>query len=445
MTEPLKKNSDTAIGDHLARAREHYQRGTDCYIAAAEEIDAALSIDPELPYRDIADAMGIRSHTTVKRLYDWWKSGADRTDPPFGGEDASNARNARAARQALRERPEVVLAELLKDPKAARQFERQLQKGIAALKPPPAKEPPPPSKELLFIPLRDHIVMGQHVLFVGDSANTYFKRLVLRHIGVAQDEVPDSYRIESGLVVVTDPPYGQHQPGVPGDGSADHSSVYNMLKPRGGFSFCAYRPPLFRQAEEGIEKADGVPVHYLAMRTKSALGQGPEGRLRNLLQAIIYWERRGEKPWIQGREAVSVLEADQQAREEMTEVRKQHTTPKPVDVMEYLIDRVTEEGDFVLDPFAGSGSTLIACERTNRRFIGFEGNGITDSDRKKWQPHPYAEVTVQRWENEPGNKGKAVVHRANADPPTMLFEELVAKGWPKDSRWPDEVREVIKL
>jgi len=272
----------------------------------------------------------------------------------------------------------VIMEEMLKDPATLRRFIRDGGKRLAALKPKEASEPPPPPKDFLFLPLRDRILMGHHVLFVGRSDNTYFKHLLLEHLGVPQDgvrnEFPERFGIEVGIVIVTDPPYGQDEPGVPGDDNADHGAVYRLLKPRGGFSFCAYRPPRFREAEDGIIAADGEPIHYLAMRTRSAHGQGPGNRLRNVLQAIIYWERKGAEPWIAGRTAVSVLEATEEAREEMREMRKHHTTPKPVNVMEDLIDLVTEPGDFVLDPFTGSGSTLIACERTGRRFIGFEGN-----------------------------------------------------------------------
>lgn len=49
-----------------------------------------------------------------------------------------------------------------------------------------------------------------------------------------------------------------------------------------------------------------------------------------------------------------------------------HPTQKPIEVMEWLIDRLTDEGDLVLDPFMGSGSTGVACINTNRKFIGIE-------------------------------------------------------------------------
>ena len=51
-----------------------------------------------------------------------------------------------------------------------------------------------------------------------------------------------------------------------------------------------------------------------------------------------------------------------------------HPTQKPVDMMEFFIKTYSNEGDTILDPFAGSASTAIACLNTNRNFIGFELN-----------------------------------------------------------------------
>jgi site-specific DNA-methyltransferase (adenine-specific) len=49
-----------------------------------------------------------------------------------------------------------------------------------------------------------------------------------------------------------------------------------------------------------------------------------------------------------------------------------HPTQKPVALMEYLIRTYTNEGETVLDPTMGSGTTGVACVNTGRRFIGIE-------------------------------------------------------------------------
>jgi len=53
-----------------------------------------------------------------------------------------------------------------------------------------------------------------------------------------------------------------------------------------------------------------------------------------------------------------------------------HSSQKPLDLCEYLINTYTQEGEIVLDNCMGSGTTAIACLETNRRYIGFE-NDIT--------------------------------------------------------------------
>ncbi len=52
----------------------------------------------------------------------------------------------------------------------------------------------------------------------------------------------------------------------------------------------------------------------------------------------------------------------------------QHPTQKPVALMEYLIKTYTNEGEIVLDFTLGSGTTIVACNNTNRIGIGFENN-----------------------------------------------------------------------
>ena len=52
----------------------------------------------------------------------------------------------------------------------------------------------------------------------------------------------------------------------------------------------------------------------------------------------------------------------------------EHPTQKPVALLEYLIKTYTNENDTVLDFTMGSGSTGVACNNTNRNFIGIESN-----------------------------------------------------------------------
>lgn len=49
-----------------------------------------------------------------------------------------------------------------------------------------------------------------------------------------------------------------------------------------------------------------------------------------------------------------------------------HPTQKPIDLLEWLVNSYTKEGDTILDFTMGSGSTGVACKNTNRNFIGIE-------------------------------------------------------------------------
>ena len=54
------------------------------------------------------------------------------------------------------------------------------------------------------------------------------------------------------------------------------------------------------------------------------------------------------------------------------ERQKQHPAPFPPQLVENCIKLTTEEGDLVLDPFMGSGTTAIVSRDLNRKWIGFD-------------------------------------------------------------------------
>jgi site-specific DNA-methyltransferase (adenine-specific) len=66
----------------------------------------------------------------------------------------------------------------------------------------------------------------------------------------------------------------------------------------------------------------------------------------------------------------TVMEVPKPKGEERAESK--HLTLKPVRLMEHLIRVFTKEGDIVLDPFSGSGSTGVAALQTGRRYVGIE-------------------------------------------------------------------------
>ena len=74
---------------------------------------------------------------------------------------------------------------------------------------------------------------------------------------------------------------------------------------------------------------------------------------------------------------------------------KLHPTVKPTALVADAIQDVTRRGDLVLDVFSGSGTTLVASERTGRRFRGVEIDPA------------YVDVAIDRWEAMTGREGRA--------------------------------------
>lgn len=79
------------------------------------------------------------------------------------------------------------------------------------------------------------------------------------------------------------------------------------------------------------------------------------------------------------------------ARGEDADLTAQHPTPKPVRMIADAMMDVTARGDIVLDPFMGSGSTLIAAERVGRACYGLELDPL------------YVDLTIRRWQRLTGD------------------------------------------
>ena len=75
---------------------------------------------------------------------------------------------------------------------------------------------------------------------------------------------------------------------------------------------------------------------------------------------------------------------------------KIHPTQKPIELIEKAIVNSSKKGKLVIDYFLGSGSTLIACEKTNRKCYGME-----------LDPH-YCDVIIKRWEDNTGQKAELI-------------------------------------
>ena len=71
-------------------------------------------------------------------------------------------------------------------------------------------------------------------------------------------------------------------------------------------------------------------------------------------------------------------------RDDSNEYDKIHPTQKPVKLLKKLIEIFTDEGEVVIDPCAGSGSSLVAATELNRKAYGFEIDRKIYADANKW-------------------------------------------------------------
>lgn len=80
---------------------------------------------------------------------------------------------------------------------------------------------------------------------------------------------------------------------------------------------------------------------------------------------------------------------------------RKHPTQKPLSLIEMLIGQYTHPGETVLDPFAGSGSTLRAAQLTNRKAIGMELNPQYYAKAVSWLESGEAIKTPLKNTNQP--------------------------------------------
>jgi DNA modification methylase len=117
---------------------------------------------------------------------------------------------------------------------------------------------------------------------------------------------------------------------------------------------------------------------------------------------VLYGRTRGKRlPWLGDRKQTSVFDIRRPARCDL------HPTMKPVELVERMLANSTRARDVVIDPFGGSGSTLIACERLGRICFAIELDPV------------YVDVIVQRWQNHTGERA----HHADG----RAFDECSAK------------------
>ena len=150
-------------------------------------------------------------------------------------------------------------------------------------------------------------------------------------------------------------------------------SVHNQLiwnKPTASMGWGDYRwkhEPFFYASKEGVKAV------FYGDRTHSTILDFHDSE-----QKILNWAKRQKKLETEGKLTIWTMK-----RDKVNEYL--HPTQKPVELITYALFNSSKAEDLIADPFLGSGSTLIACEKTGRVCVGIE------LDPK------FVDVVVQRW------------------------------------------------
>ena len=118
---------------------------------------------------------------------------------------------------------------------------------------------------------------------------------------------------------------------------------------------------------------------------------------------LFGWKKKGKHKWYAGRKETTIWEYDKPKK------NGDHPTMKPIPLLAYPIQNSSSTNSIVVDPFGGSGSTLIACEQTDRICYTIE------LDEK------FCDVIVNRYIEQVGSSDGVSVERGGA---VLKYEEV---------------------
>ena len=245
-------------------------------------------------------------------------------------------------------------------------------------------------------------LLGRHRLVCGDSTlpETYTKLM-------------DGKRAN---LVLTDPPYNVDVEETAGKIKNDNMPDEDFYK----FLFA-----MFVNVEQNMERDASIYVFHADSKglifrqafhdagfylsgcciwKKNALVLGRSPYQWQHEPCLFGWKLGGKHQWYSDRKQTTIWEYDR------PKSSKEHPTMKPVALMAYPIQNSCMSNCIVMDPFLGSGSTLIACEETNRICYGIE------LDEK------FADVIVRRYIEKVGGSDGVFLLRDNVKIPYSEVE-----------------------
>jgi len=251
--------------------------------------------------------------------------------------------------------------------------------------------------------LGDTWVMGKHRIRCGDSTSA--------------DDVAALLGSERASLVFTDPPYGvEYQSNM-----RTKSQKFDVLKNDDGFLDIAPIVEMFSTGWVFVWTSWKVQNKWIELfsgfgyPTNIVIWHKPGGGIGDLkrtfssdYEVALVWHRGAE---LCGKRIGSVWTVNKDGSSTYV-----HPTQKPVALAVEAIDKTTRDGAVVLDLFSGSGSTLIACEKTGRIARAMELDAR------------YVDVAIKRWQDFTGKK--AVLEATG-----QTFDDVAAHryNWEKDA------------
>lgn len=249
-------------------------------------------------------------------------------------------------------------------------------------------------------------ILGNHRLMCGDSTSID-----------AVDKLMDGGKAD---MVFTDPPYGVSYEDSKGRKIQNDELVDDKLQEfvteafscgvaicKDGAAWFVWHASRFQREFENALNQAGLKVRQQIIWVK---GQGVDGTAQVQAPAIGRSHFRWlHEPCFYASKTQPFNAGDRKTTTVWTVTRQTtgtvHPTQKPVALIEIALENSSKSDDVVLDLFGGSGSTLIACEKTNRQAR------IMELDPK------YCDVIIRRWQEFTGKKA---VHAVTGEP----FEEM---------------------
>jgi DNA modification methylase len=230
-------------------------------------------------------------------------------------------------------------------------------------------------------------LLGNHKVLVGDAT--------------VQSDVDRLMSGDTADLIFTDPPYNVDYEGYTGERlkirgdrmSAEQFQQFlaatfhhyrHIIKP-GASMYVCHSSSWQREFQNALESA-GFEVRCQIVWAKNTFAWG-FGRYKFRHEPIFYAHVAGQKDAWYGDKSQSTL-----WEEKKPAANRIHPTAKPVELVERALMNSSKAGDLVVDLFGGSGSTLIACERRNRKAR------LMEIDPK------YADCIVKRWQDYTGKQ-----------------------------------------